>query len=69
MAGEAMQIRMSAGDALPRRAWTEGLEALGQQELAVMLPWPEGDARDAQIIRLLRFIKGRVKPRALALGI
>jgi hypothetical protein len=52
-----MQIRMSAGAGLPRLAWTEGLEALGQQELVVTLPWPEGDVRDEQIKRLLQFIE------------
>lgn len=65
-----MQIRMSTGDALPRRAWTEGLEALGQQELGVTLPWPQGDARDEQVMRLLRFIEGYVssQPRRIMAG-
>lgn len=65
-----MQIRMSTGDALPRRAWTEGLEALGQQELGVTLPWPQGDARDTQITRLLRFIEGYIssQPRRILAG-
>jgi hypothetical protein len=42
-----MQIRFSdQGDG--RWAWTEGLTALGQQEIALSLAWPEGGWRDVE---------------------
>ncbi len=63
-----MQIRMSR-DA-PRWIWTEGLEALGQQELVAFLPWPEDDARDEQVIALLRFLEEYIlrQPRRIVAG-
>ena len=51
-----MQIHFSEHQAGQRYAQTEGLQALGQQELAVPLFWQQGDQRDQQIIRLLKVI-------------
>lgn len=65
-----MEIRMSRDAGQPRWAWTEGLGALGQQEVATPLPWPEGDARDEQVMGLLRFLEGYVagQPRGIVAG-
>ncbi|GEM_PF-1979191 len=65
-----MQIHMSAGDRQPRWAWTAGLEGLGQQEMAVMLPWPEGDPRDRYVAHLLRFIETYIasQPKRILAG-
>jgi hypothetical protein len=52
-----MQVRISKGVKAPRWAWTDGLRLYGQTEVAVSLPWPEGDARDGQVKELLRFLE------------
>jgi hypothetical protein len=55
-----MQVRISRGKP-PRWIWTEGLNALGQQEFAVPVPWPEDNARDKEVVWLLRFIEQYVE--------
>ena len=40
-----------------RWAWTEGLCTLGQQEIAVLVSWPEHDPRDRLLIDLLSFLE------------
>lgn len=37
--------------------WTDGLQRLGQREIAVKVPWPEQDSRNRLIRNLLRFIE------------
>ena len=64
-----MQVHITKGAKGPRWAWTDGLHAYGQAEVAVTLPWPEGDPRDQQVKDLLRFLEkyvmeqhGRILP-------
>ncbi|GCE21699.1 immunity protein Imm33 domain-containing protein [Dictyobacter kobayashii] len=52
-----MRIHFSARDAAPRWAVTEGLQALGQQEIRVPLFWSRGDLRDRQVADLLNVIE------------
>lgn len=50
-----MNIHFSA-DEQPRWAWTDGLPASGQQDIALPLPWPLDDWHDRQAANLLGFI-------------
>lgn len=52
-----MNVHFTPGEGGVRWAWTEGLTALGQAEIAVPLTWPEDQVRDHQIVRLLEFVK------------
>lgn len=52
-----MQIRSRHAENQVRWVWTEGLQTLEQQEIAVTVPWPEHDARDRLLTNLLRFIE------------
>jgi hypothetical protein len=52
-----MQIQFQKGTNQSRWAWTEGLGALGQREIAVMIAWPEHDPRDLLITDLFRFLE------------
>lgn len=51
-----MQVRFEVSDDLPRWAMTDSLTVLGQADIAVPLWWTKDEARDQQIVRLLRFI-------------
>ena len=37
--------------------WTDGLQRLGQREIAVKISWPEQDSRNRLVRNLLRFIE------------
>ncbi len=52
-----MQINFRATENQTHWAWTDGLQTLGQREIAVMVPWPEHDPRERLMINLLRFIE------------
>jgi hypothetical protein len=52
-----MQIHFRGAENQVRWAWTDGLRTLGQQEITVMVPWPEYDPRDLRITHLLRFLE------------
>lgn len=52
-----IEIKFSSAEKQPRRAWTDGLHASGQQEISVAVPWSEQDPRDKFIIRLFRFLE------------
>src|SRR5260370_38923920 len=52
-----MQIHFRSAENQVRWAWTDGLRTLGQQEITVMVPWPEYDPRDLRITHLLRFLE------------
>ncbi len=52
-----MQIHIRSTGSQERWVWTQGLQTLGQQEIAVMAPWPEGDPRDRLLAHLLRFLE------------
>jgi hypothetical protein len=56
-----MQIHFQKGNNQSRWAWTEGLRALGQREIAVMLPWPEHDPRDLLITDVFRFLENYLR--------
>lgn len=51
-----MQLHFGNAEDRERWAWTEGLHTLGQQEIAVIVPWPEHDQREKLVIDLLRFL-------------
>lgn len=55
--GYAMQIRSRCAENQVRWVWTEGLQTLEQQEIAVTVPWSEHDSRDRLLTNLLRFIE------------
>ena len=64
-----MQIHFCHAENQLRWAWTDGLQTLGQQEIAVLVPWPEHDLRDGLVTHLLRFLEnylvsqpGRILP-------
>ena len=48
----AMHIHCQKVKDQSRWVWTEGLRALGQQEIVVMLSWPEDDPRDLLVAHL-----------------
>jgi hypothetical protein len=52
-----VQIHFRAAENQSRWAWTDGLQTLGQREIAVMVPWPEHDPRERLITDLLRFVE------------
>jgi hypothetical protein len=41
-----VQIHVRRAENQVRWVWTEGLQTLGQREIAVIAPWPEHDQRD-----------------------
>jgi len=55
--GYAMQIRSRCAENQTRWVWTEGLQTLGQQEIAVSVPWPEHDPRDMLLTHFLQFLE------------
>jgi hypothetical protein len=55
--GYAMQIHVRGAEGQGRWVWTEGLQTLGQQEMAVMVSWPEHDPRDLLLNHLLKFLE------------
>ncbi len=59
-----MQIHFQKVKDQSRWAWTEGLRALGQREIAVMLPWLEHDPRDRLIPDLLRFLESYLRSQS-----
>jgi len=65
-----MHVHFSDPATSPRWAWTGGLAALGQQEFAVPLAWPEPDERDVIVERMLHFIGHYVmqQPRRIIAG-
>lgn len=52
-----MQIRFSNAKNQLRWAWTDGLQTLGQREIAVRISWTEHDPQDVLLIDLLRFLE------------
>ena len=59
-----MQIHIQKDKNQSRWAWTEGLRVLGQQEIAVMVPWSEHDPRDLLIIDVLRFLESYIRSQS-----
>lgn len=59
-----MQINFRATDGQSCWVWTDGLQTLGQQEVAVMVPWPESDPRNKLAIDLLKFIESYITEQA-----
>lgn len=59
-----MQIHFQKVKNQSRWAWTEGLRASGQREIAVMIPWPEHDPRDLLITDLLKFLESYLRSQS-----
>lgn len=59
-----MQIHFQKVKNQSRWAWTEGLRALGQREITVMISWPEHDPRDLLITNLLRFLESYLRSQS-----
>lgn len=59
-----MQIRSRYAENQIRWVWTEGLRTLGQQEIAVSVPWGVHDPRDLLLNHLLHFIKEYLKSQS-----
>jgi hypothetical protein len=55
-----MQIHFRDAENQERWVWTEGLQALGQQEMAVQISWSENDLRDKLVIQLFRFLENYI---------
>jgi hypothetical protein len=53
----SMQIHIRHTENHERWVWTEGLGTQGQQDVAVMVPWPEHDPRDLLLTHLLDFLE------------
>src|SRR5690242_14041625 len=52
-----MEIHVRDAEDQRRWVWTGGLQTLGQQEMAVMVAWPEHDPRDLLLTHLLEFLE------------
>jgi hypothetical protein len=52
-----MQIHFSSAENQLRWAWTDGLQTLGQREIAVRVSWTEHDPQDRLLIDLLKFLE------------
>jgi hypothetical protein len=52
-----MQIHVRRAQNQVRWVWTEGLRTLGQQEIAVIAPWPEHDPCDLLLTDFLTFLE------------
>jgi hypothetical protein len=68
--GTGVRVRVGELGETARKAWTEGLSALGQAEIVVPLQWSEDSERDRLIMRLLEFIGAYVarQPRRILAG-
>jgi hypothetical protein len=52
-----MQIHIRHAENQARWVWTEGLQTLGQQEIAISVSWPEHDPRDLLLTHFLQFLE------------
>lgn len=52
-----MQIHFRHAENRERWAWTEELQTLGQQEIAVLVSWSEHDPRDLLLTHLLQYLE------------
>ncbi len=52
-----MQIHFRNTENQLRWAWTDGLQTVGQREIAVIVSWPERDPRDKLLTHLFRFLE------------
>lgn len=52
-----MQIHSRHGENQERWVWTEGLQTIGQQEVAVNVSWSEDDPRDILVTYFLQFLE------------
>lgn len=65
-----MQIHFRKTDNEQYWVWTEGLQTLGQREIAVMVSWSEHDSRQKFLLQLLRFLEDylRRQPKRILPG-